>query len=100
MTTTMNQAEMEKMIIDLAGKGNSPSKIGIILRDQHGIPKVKKTGKKLTVILQEAKVTYQTEKQNVTKTIANLEQHIGKHKHDYTAKKAIAKKVWHVKKLV
>lgn len=100
MTTPMNQTEMEKKILALAKEGKSPSVIGIILRDQHGIPKVKKTGKKLTTILHEAKVNYQTEKQNVASTIANLEQHIGKHKHDYTAKKAIAKKLWHVKKLV
>jgi small subunit ribosomal protein S15 len=91
---------MEKKIKELAQQGKSPSVIGSILRDQHGIPKVKKTGKKLTTILKEAKVSYQTEKQKSAETIANLEQHINQHKHDYTAKKAIAKKRWQIKKLV
>ncbi|MBC7119337.1 MAG: 30S ribosomal protein S15, partial [Methanobacteriaceae archaeon] len=32
--------EIEELIIKLYKEGNPPSKIGIILRDQHGIPNV------------------------------------------------------------
>lgn len=33
--------EVEALVIKLAKDGNSPSKIGTILRDQHGIPLAK-----------------------------------------------------------
>lgn len=33
-------SEIEELVVDLAEEGNSPSKIGLLLRDQYGIPKV------------------------------------------------------------
>lgn len=96
----MKPSEVESLVVDLAKKGNSPSKIGIILRDQHGIPKVKVLGKKVSKILAENKVTYETEKVRFQTGIERVQKHSAQHKHDYTAKKALAKKLWHVKKLV
>ncbi|MBM3230535.1 hypothetical protein FJZ22_02680 [Candidatus Pacearchaeota archaeon] len=95
----MKPSEVESLVVELAQKGNTPSKIGIILRDQHGIPKVKMLGKKISKMLAEKKITYTTEKQMYQASIENIEKHSAQHKHDYTAKKALAKKLWHVKKL-
>ena len=47
--------EVEALVIKLAREGHSPSRIGTILRDQHGIPLTKPiTGKSITRILAEA----------------------------------------------
>ncbi|MDH5420151.1 MAG: 30S ribosomal protein S15, partial [Candidatus Bathyarchaeota archaeon] len=46
--------EVEALVIRLAKEGHPPSKIGIILRDQHGIPLTKPiTGKSISQILKE-----------------------------------------------
>lgn len=46
--------EIEEMVIELADRGNSPSDIGRILRDEHGIPSVKEImDKSVLEILQE-----------------------------------------------
>ena len=45
---------MEKTIVEMAKGGNSPSMIGMILRDQYGVPLVKVvTGKKVSEILRD-----------------------------------------------
>jgi small subunit ribosomal protein S15 len=47
--------EVEALVVKLARDGNSSSRIGTILRDQHGIPLTKTvTGKSVTDILKEA----------------------------------------------
>jgi len=44
--------EVEALVIKLAKEGNNSSKIGVILRDKHGIPLTKPiTGKTITQIL-------------------------------------------------
>jgi len=49
-----NPDEVRALVIDLAKKGYPPSMIGLILRDQYGVPLVKfVTGKKITRILRE-----------------------------------------------
>jgi small subunit ribosomal protein S15 len=46
--------EVEALVIKLAKEGSSPSKIGTILRDKHGIPLTKPiTGKSITQILKD-----------------------------------------------
>jgi len=46
--------EVEALVVKLAREGNSPSKIGVILRDQYGIPLVKPiVGKSITEILRD-----------------------------------------------
>lgn len=45
-------ADVEKLVIDLASQGIPASKIGVVLRDDHGVPDVKAvTGKRITRIL-------------------------------------------------
>ncbi len=55
LLSKINPEEVKTLVIDLAKKGYPPSMIGIILRDQHGVPLVRAvTGKKITEILREA----------------------------------------------
>lgn len=90
----LKPAEVEKLIIELAQKGETPEKIGLILRDQHGIPKVKLMGKKISRILRENKISYRTQKERVNDKIKNLEQHIARKKHDVSAKRSLSKNLW------
>ncbi len=49
-----SSAEVEEKVVELSKAGNSSAKIGLILRDQYGIPNVKlATGKSVTQILNE-----------------------------------------------
>ncbi len=81
--------EIEKIIVDLARKGTPPEKIGLVLRDQHGIPKAKLLGKKIGHILRANKIEVNSEHVNFSRKVENLRKHFGKHKHDYTAQRRI-----------
>jgi small subunit ribosomal protein S15 len=79
----------EQDIVDLAVKlsreGNSPSFIGIILRDQYGIPSVQQVAKKkLTRILIENKIPFEIpeDMQNLIKKAVSLRRHLELHKKD------------------
>jgi len=90
----MKPAELEKLVIELAKKGETPARIGLILRDQHGVPKAKLLGKRISEIIKEAKVDIKGEEQAVKAKISNLESHSAKHKHDYSAKRSLSKTLW------
>lgn len=95
----MSAKEVEKLIVDLGKEGNTPEKIGLILRDKHGIPKAKLLGKKISKVLADAKISYPDLKQVQEKRISSLESHIKSHKHDTSAKRSLAKRMWVVHKL-
>ncbi len=86
--------ELEKIILDLAEQGMAPAKMGLILRDKHGIPKTRLLGKKITQILKDKKIKYIKESGIIAKKMEKIKVHIAKHKHDYTAKKSLAEKLW------
>ena len=86
--------ELEGIIVELANKGESPAKIGLILRDKYGIPKAKLLGKRITQILNEAKIVSKDQKSMVEEKIGKLKIHIEKNKHDESAKRANTKKLW------
>lgn len=83
--------EMEKKIVELVKAGESPEKVGLILRDKHGIPKAKIFGKKVTQILREAGIKTNSEMENIERKVDLLKKHIEKNKHDYNAKKSLIK---------
>jgi len=95
----MKPAEVEKLIVELHKESSSPAKIGLMLRDKHGIPKAKLIGKRITKILKDNKLLPLTEKKMSEDKITSLNTHIAKHKHDYTAKRSLTKSLWAVKKL-
>jgi small subunit ribosomal protein S15 len=83
--TKIKPADIEKIIVELARQGNAPEKIGLILRDQHGVPKAKLLGIKIGKVLEKNKLAIDSEKKNISTKIENLKKHSAKNKHDYTA---------------
>jgi small subunit ribosomal protein S15 len=84
--------EVEKLILKLANEGNSTAKIGLILRDQFGIPSVKTiTGKTISDIMKENKIhpKYPEDMFNLLKQAINLRNHLEKNKKDYTSKRGL-----------
>lgn len=83
--TKISAKEIEKIILDLARQGTTPEKIGLILRDQHGVPKAKLLGVKIGKILSKNNIDSNSESKNISDKIENLKKHSEKNKHDYTA---------------
>ena len=94
----MKPAEVSNLVIELAQKGETPAKIGLILRDKHGIPRAKLLGKKIEQILKENGVKYKGEKEIVKENVGVLKTHLGKNKKDFSAKRSLGKKLWVVHK--
>lgn len=91
----MKPEEIEKEIISLAKEGNTPAKIGLIMRDKHAVPKVKDiTGKKLVKILKDNKIDFKDDAKQTEEKILYLEKHIRSNKHDRPAAKALTKQLW------
>ena len=90
----MKPEEMEKVIVALAKEGETPAKIGSILRDKYGVPNSRLFGKRVTEVLKEGKVKYKGEKDILNNKVSKLRSHILKHKHDYGASKSLTKKLW------
>ncbi len=88
----MSPEDVELLVVELAKKGYTPSMIGIILRDQFGIPLVKQvTGKKLTQILEEHGVTLPVPEDLLflMRKAVNLRRHLEEHPKDLHAKKGL-----------
>lgn len=96
---TLKPAEVEKIVVDLHKQGESPARIGLILRDKHGIPKAKLLGKRVQEVLLDTKQKVVAEQEHVQEKIKKIESHLAKHKHDYTAKRSLIKKQWVITKL-
>jgi len=95
----MKSAELEKIVVELYKQGESMAKIGLILRDKHGIPKAKLLGKKIKKILEEAKVKIKPEQEIIQAKIDLLNKHIEKNKHDQSARKRLSKTLWSLKRV-
>lgn len=77
--------EIELIIVELAKKGYPPSMIGVILRDQYGIPLVKSVlGVKLHKILEKygVKLSLPEDLYNLLKRAVNLRRHLEEHPKD------------------
>ena len=95
----MKPEEVTKKIVELGKQGIQPEKIGLILRDEYGIPKARLFGKKIGQTLKENKIEINSELNNLSKKLDNLKKHFGQNKHDYPAKKSIIKTFSRVNKL-
>lgn len=84
--------EIEMLIVELARKGYGPSMIGIILRDQYGIPLVKPIlGKKITKVLEEHGLAPEIPEDlmMLIRKAVNLRRHLEEHPKDLHAKKGL-----------
>jgi|TARA_B100002003_G_scaffold107553_1_gene99865 small subunit ribosomal protein S15 len=81
----IKEPELKKIIVELAEE-NSPSKIGLILRDQYGIPTTKIFGKKLKKYLTEQGIEINEDLENAEKKVDNLKKHLKNNITDKSAK--------------
>ena len=84
--------EVEALVIRLAKDGYPPSRIGIILRDQHGIPLTKPiTGKSVSQILKERELasSLPEDLENLMRKATRLHVHLDKNKADLGNKRAL-----------
>ena len=84
--------EVEALVIRLGKEGHSLSKIGNILRDQHGIPLTKPiTGKSISQILKERELapTLPEDLENLMRKATRLHIHLDKNKADLGNKRAL-----------
>ena len=86
------QEEVEQLVIELAKRGFSPSMIGIILRDQYGIPLVKPIlGKSITEVLQEHGLAPQIPEDlmNLIRRAVKIRKHLEEHPKDLSARRGL-----------
>ena len=84
--------EINEAIVHLANEGHSASEIGMILRDQYGIPKVGKvTGKKLGAILKENTLApaIPEDLMSLIRKSVSLRSHMERNKKDMSAKRGL-----------
>ncbi len=75
--------EIEKLIVKLAKEGKQNSQIGLILRDQYGVPDVRSLNMRISKIAeQEAKKEVPDDLYNLIKKAVNLHKHLQQNKHD------------------
>ena len=81
----IKEPELKKIIAELAEK-NPPSKIGLILRDQYGIPTTRVYGKKLNKYLEELGIEKNESLENAEKKVKAMKEHLKKNVTDRKAK--------------
>lgn len=83
---------VEQIVLNLAREGRSPSEIGMILRDQYGVPTFKQvTGKKLVKFLGEHGLAppISEDLQRLIDQANRIRRHLSAHKKDYKNKHAL-----------
>ncbi len=88
----ISEKELEMLIVKLAKEGQTPSMIGLHLRDSYGIPDVQAaTGKSLTQILAEKKLEKELPEDIIAlmRKAIMISKHRAENKHDMTAKRGL-----------
>ncbi len=83
---------VENMVVELAKAGNSPSMVGMILRDQYGVPLVKViTGKSVMQILKENRLERKVPEdlRNLIAKATVIRAHLENNKKDFVAKRRV-----------
>ena len=96
------KAEVEELVVKLAKEGYTSARIGIILRDQYGIPDVKTiTGKSISRIMKEHKVYPEIPEDllSLLKKAVRLREHLEKHKKDKHSKRGLELLEYKIRKL-
>ena len=84
--------EIEDLVVKLSEDGNDPSQIGLILRDQYGIPSVKQaTDKKITKILEDNDAAPETPEdlKNLVEKAENIQKHLEDNPSDEQAQRRL-----------
>jgi len=83
------EEEVKEIILKLADKGLTAEKIGLIMRDQYGIPKVSLYGLKVGKVLKEKDKFTKPSLVNLQKKVIKLEEHYAKNKQDKKTERAM-----------
>lgn len=89
---TYSDEEIEEFILKFTREGKSPSEIGIILRDQYGVPSVRAVnGEKITTILKrnEQAQEYPEDIINLIKRAVNIRDHLKENPKDIHTKRGL-----------
>ena len=89
---TYSNEEIEEMILKFNREGKSTSEIGIILRDQYGIPKVKDvTGERITEILKRNNQAneYPEDLMNLIRRAVNIRDHLEENPKDLHSRRGL-----------
>lgn len=84
--------EAELLVVKLSKEGKSAAEIGIVLRDNYGIPSVKLITKKtITAILKEKKLTKELPEDVIAlmRRVDTIKSHLELNKKDMTAKRGL-----------
>jgi small subunit ribosomal protein S15 len=95
--------EIEELILKLTKEGNSTSKIGVILRDQYGIPDVKTvTGMKITQILEknDQALEYPEDLMNLIRKAVNVRDHLEENPKDLHTRRGLQLMESRIRRLV
>ncbi len=85
--------EVEALVLKLSREGNSPSTIGMLMRDRYAVPLVKSiTGKNVHELLQTAQQagTLPEDLSALLKKADDLRRHLEKNRKDYVNKRSLA----------
>ncbi|MCX6801614.1 MAG: 30S ribosomal protein S15 [Candidatus Diapherotrites archaeon] len=99
----MKPEEIIELIKKLSNEGVPKSEIGMILRDQHGIPEVRAiTGKTVSDILKEqgTREEIPEDLMNLIRRSVTIKEHMGPNPKDMTAKRGYQMTVSKIRKLV
>ncbi|MBP7708356.1 30S ribosomal protein S15 [Candidatus Pacearchaeota archaeon] len=86
----LTEDELVKLIADLSEK-HQPAQIGLILRDQYGVPTTKVYGKKLGEYLKEVGKPTNADLKNVEKKVEKMQEHLKNNKQDKKSKHKLQK---------
>ena len=84
-----SEDEVKSIILKLAEKNLTSEKIGLVLRDQYGIPKAKLYNLKISKVLKEKDKYQEPTVINLSKKIEKLTVHNKKHKKDRKTERAL-----------
>jgi small subunit ribosomal protein S15 len=101
--TDLNPREIEEMIVAFANSGHSASEIGMLLRDQHNVPKTKiVTGKTINQVLQEKQLQPEIPEDLMAliRRVVALDSHLQKNRKDFSAKRGYQLTVSKIRRLV
>jgi small subunit ribosomal protein S15 len=88
----MSPEEVEELVVSLYRRGYPPSQIGVILRDQYGIPLVKAvTGKSILQILRERGLAAEIPEDlsNLIRKALRIRRHLEEHPKDYHSRRGL-----------
>jgi small subunit ribosomal protein S15 len=83
------ESEVKAIILKLSEKGLTSEKIGLVLRDQYGIPKVKIYNLKINKVLKEHNKLGEPGLINLEKKLEELDKHNKKNRKDRVAERSV-----------